>query len=67
MNVLTKESARNLVECPYCNNDAGVCMASLTSIKLKKLVRLNRCNNDNYDSCALFLAKRLRLGSRLAS
>jgi hypothetical protein len=67
MNVLTKESAKDLVDCPYCNNDDDVCMASLTSIRLKKLVRLNRCSNDNYDSCALFLAKRLRLGSRRSS
>jgi hypothetical protein len=47
--------------CPYCDGDAGICAASLTSIKLEKSVRSNRCNSESYDNCVIFLAKSLRL------
>jgi hypothetical protein len=47
--------------CPYCDTNADVCAASLTSIKLEMSVRAGRCNSESYDNCALFLAKDLRL------
>ena len=46
--------------CPYCNIEADVCVASLTSLKLETLMRLNYCSSDNYDNCPIFLAKNLR-------
>ncbi len=46
--------------CPYCNIEANICVASLTSLKLGVLMRLNYCSSDNYDNCAIFLAKSLR-------
>jgi len=59
MTVLTNE-IREELECPYCDNNSDVCMASFTSLKLGKLVRFKHCNSENYDDCALFLAKSLR-------
>ncbi len=61
MNVLTQEMSEDSLMCPYCDTSADVCAASLTSIKLEKSVRSNRCNSESYDNCALFLAKSLRL------
>lgn len=46
--------------CPYCNIKADVCVASLSSLKLGLLMRENYCGSDNYDNCAIFLAKSLR-------
>ncbi len=46
--------------CPYCDIEADVCGASINSFRLGNLVRLNRCSSENYDNCALFLAKNLR-------
>jgi hypothetical protein len=60
MNVLRNEMSQGSLTCPYCDTDADVCAASLTSMKLEKAVRLNRCSNEDYDNCALFLAKSLR-------
>ena len=48
------------LECPYCNNNSDICMASFTSLKIGKLVRLKHCSSENYDDCALFLARSLR-------
>ena len=57
---------RNITEdkdvCPYCDDNADVCKASVTSLKLGALLRLNRCNSETYDNCSLFLAKCLRSG-----
>ncbi len=61
MNVLTNEIDEHALLCPYCENDADICPASLTSIRLEKSVRLTRCSSENYDNCSLFLAKGLRL------
>ena len=46
--------------CPYCNVGAETCSASLTSMSLGILMKLNYCDSDNYDNCATFLAKSLR-------
>jgi aminopeptidase-like protein len=46
--------------CPYCHTEADVCKASITALSLGKLVRSSYCKNENYDNCALFLAKNLR-------
>jgi hypothetical protein len=46
--------------CPYCDARTEVCKASVTSLRIGALVRVNRCNSGNYDNCALFLAKCLR-------
>lgn len=48
--------------CPFCDDAADECKASVASLKLGALLRLNRCTIDNYDSCSLFLAKCLRSG-----
>jgi DNA-directed RNA polymerase subunit RPC12/RpoP len=61
VNVLINEVREDTLMCPYCNTNADICGASLTSIKLEKLVRLNRCSSESYSNCALFLAKSLRL------
>jgi len=54
------EVKEDLDACPYCDTKADVCGASVTSLKIGALVRSNRCNSENYDSCALFLSKCLR-------
>ena len=61
VNVLINEVREDTLMCPYCNTNADICDASLTSIKLEKLVRLNRCTSESFSNCALFLAKSLRL------
>ena len=61
MNVLINEMREDSLMCPYCDTNADICAASLTSIKLEKLLRLNRCSGESYNNCALFLAKSLRL------
>jgi hypothetical protein len=61
MNVLIRGTSEDSLMCPYCDAHADVCAASLTSIKIEKSVRSNRCNSESYDNCALFLAKSLRL------
>jgi hypothetical protein len=60
MNAIATEVREDLDACPYCDAEADVCKASVTSLKIGALVRLNRCNSENYDNCALFLAKCLR-------
>lgn len=60
MNETTAEVSEDLDVCPYCDPKTDVCAASVTSLKLGTLVRLNRCNSENYDNCALFLSKCLR-------
>jgi hypothetical protein len=59
MNFLIGEMSELM--CPYCDTDTDVCGASLTSIRLEKSVRSNRCNTESHDNCAIFLAKSLRL------
>jgi hypothetical protein len=61
MSVLMWDRSEGSLMCPYCDIRAGVCAASLTSIKLEKSARSDRCNSESYDNCALFLAKSLRL------
>ena len=60
MNATAKEVRKNLDVCPYCDDKADVCKASLVSLKIGASVRLNRCNSETYDNCSLFLAKCLR-------
>ncbi len=60
MNALATRAREDLDACPYCDVKTDVCKASVTSLKIGALVRLKRCNNENYDNCALFLAKCLR-------
>jgi hypothetical protein len=54
--------AKDLAEdvCPYCDYNTDECKASVKSLKIGELLRLNRCNNETYDNCSLFLAKCLR-------
>jgi hypothetical protein len=61
MNALRQGMREGSLMCPYCDTNADVCAASLTSIKLEKSVRSGRCNSESYYNCALFLAKSLRL------
>jgi len=60
MNAIAKEVRKDFDTCPYCDDKTDVCKASLASLKIGTLVRSNRCNSENYDSCSLFLAKCLR-------
>jgi hypothetical protein len=60
MFAIATEVKEDLEVCPYCDARTEVCKASVTSLKIGALVRVNRCNSDNYDNCALFLAKCLR-------
>jgi len=60
MNVVTKQAREDLGVCPYCEATDDVCRASVTSLKIGALARLKRCSSENYDNCALFLAKCLR-------
>jgi hypothetical protein len=46
--------------CPYCDDNADVCKASVTSLRLGALLRSNRCNSEAYDNWSLFLARCLR-------
>ncbi len=48
--------------CPYCDDNADECKASITSLKLGALLRSKQCKSDDYDNCSLFLAKCLRSG-----
>ena len=60
MNQTTKDITEDKDTCPYCDDNADECKASVTSLKIGALLRLNRCNSENYDNCSLFLAKCLR-------
>ncbi len=60
MNAKTTEAKEDSDVCPYCDAKTDVCGASVRSLKIGALVRLNRCNSGTYDNCALFLAKCLR-------
>jgi hypothetical protein len=60
MNAMASATKEDLNVCPYCDNKTDTCEASVTSLKIGALVRLDRCNSENYDNCALFLAKCLR-------
>lgn len=60
MNVITKEIRKDVNTCPYCDDKADVCKASLASLQIGALVRLNHCTSESYDNCVLFLAKCLR-------
>lgn len=62
MNQIAKKCTEDKDICPYCDDTADVCKASVTSLKLGALLRSNRCNSENYDNCSLFLAKCLRSG-----
>jgi len=46
--------------CPYHDLSMNVCRASLSSIRIDSNRRNGYCSSDNYDNCALFLAKTLR-------
>ncbi len=57
--------ASNLAEdevCPYCDDTADECKASVSSLKIGALLRSTRCNTENHDNCSLYLAKCLRSG-----
>jgi redox-regulated HSP33 family molecular chaperone len=62
MTTLIEEKNDTEVSCPYCSieTDIYVCRASLTSQSLGNLLRSYYCNSENYDNCAIFLAKILR-------
>ncbi len=60
MKAIAKEVMEVVDACPYCDDKADVCKASVTSLKLGALLRLNRCSGEAYDNCSLFLAKCLR-------
>ena len=62
MGVLSRRVKEEQNACPYCEAEDDVCKASVTSLRIGALARLKRCNSENYDSCALFLAKCLRSG-----
>jgi len=52
--------APHLEICPYHNAAKNICSASLSSITIDRTRCTGYCSSDNYDNCALFLAKTLR-------
>jgi hypothetical protein len=48
--------------CPYCDDNADECKASVSSLKIGALLRSRQCKSEAYDNCSLFLAKCLRSG-----
>jgi hypothetical protein len=60
MSPISKHLAEDV--CPYCDDSADECKASVTSLKLGALLRLKQCKNEDHDNCSLFLAKCLRSG-----
>jgi hypothetical protein len=46
--------------CPYQAVDSSICAASISSITIDSARNSGYCSTDNYDNCALFLAKTLR-------
>ncbi len=52
--------ARQPEICPYQDISTNICAASLSSIFIDKDRHSCYCATDNYDNCALFLAKSLR-------
>jgi len=48
--------------CPYCDDTADECKASVSSLKIGALLRLKQCKSEDHDNCSLFLAKCLRSG-----
>jgi len=52
--------ARQPESCPYHDVAKNICAASLSSIAADRVRRASYCSTDNYDNCALFLAKTLR-------
>ena len=62
MNQIAKTISEDTDVCPYCDDNADECKASVTSLKLGALIRVNRCKSETYDNCSLYLAKCLRSG-----
>lgn len=61
MNTITlKPQKDHEVLCPYCNIEAEICMAALSTMSLGPITRLTYCDNENYDYCPVLLAKILR-------
>ena len=48
--------------CPYCDDTADECKASVSSLKIGSMLRSKHCKNEGHDNCSLFLAKCLRNG-----
>ena len=46
--------------CPYHDVVSNICKASISSITIDSDRNSGYCAADNYDNCALFLAKTLR-------
>jgi hypothetical protein len=47
--------------CPY--KDINNCSASLSSMVIDTRIKENYCDNENYDTCPIFLSKMLRVNS----
>jgi hypothetical protein len=52
--------ARQPERCPYQDISRNICAASLSLISIDPARHSCYCSTDNYDNCALFLAKSLR-------
>lgn len=52
--------ASQFERCPYLNADSEICVASISSISIDPSRKHGYCSTDNYENCALFLAKTLR-------
>lgn len=51
--------------CPY--NGINTCRASLSSMMIDKSRKEDYCSDENYDNCPIFLAKILRMVSKVSS
>jgi hypothetical protein len=48
--------------CPYCDEKAWLCRASISLMRLERMIGKGRCAAESYEECALFLSKILRRG-----
>jgi len=60
MTISAKDYIEDKDKCPYCDDNADLCRASVTSLKIGAMLRAKRCNSENHDNCSLFLTKCLR-------
>ncbi len=45
--------------CPYCDAGTDICNASCSSLVIDERMRTKYCENEDYDDCPIFMAKKL--------
>jgi hypothetical protein len=46
--------------CPFLQNETDICLAAIFPMATGYKAKFDYCDNEDYDSCPLFLAKILR-------